>query len=418
MRQTISVKFFARRDRAKEDGLVPIFMRIGIGLKRINIITKIYVKPADWSVQNCKLKTNNEESRRINKMLEGFKLKAFDHQRELMTEGKEITLDNLKAKWYGTSTERPRMLMEVFKQHNEQMKALVNSEFSPLTLERYETSFRHTQAYMKWKFKVEDIDIKKLNYEFISDYEFWLKSKRKCDHNTSVKYLSNFKKIVHICIKNGWLERDPFVGFKMTKREVERPFLVQEELKRIIDKQFVAPRMNQVKDIFIFCCYTGLAYADVEKLTREEITTGIDSEKWIWTSRQKTDTATRIPLLSQALEILDRYKDDPQCAIKGRLLPVLSNQKMNTYLKEIADACDITKKMTFHTARHSFATTVTLSNGVPIETVGKMLGHRNLKTTQHYARILDLKVSEDMMTLRNKLNKKSESPIDSQEPKL
>ena len=418
MRQTISVKFFARRDRAKEDGLVPIFMRIGIGLKRINIITKIYVKPADWSVQNCKLKTNNEESRRINKMLEGFKLKAFDHQRELMTEGKEITLDNLKAKWYGTSTERPRMLMEVFKQHNEQMKALVNSEFSPLTLERYETSFRHTQAYMKWKFKVEDIDIKKLNYEFISDYEFWLKSKRKCDHNTSVKYLSNFKKIVHICIKNGWLERDPFVGFKMTKREVERPFLVQEELKRIIDKQFVAPRMNQVKDIFIFCCYTGLAYADVEKLTREEITTGIDSEKWIWTSRQKTDTATRIPLLSQALEILDRYKDDPQCAIKGRLLPVLSNQKMNTYLKEIADACDITKKMTFHTARHTFATTVTLSNGVPIETVGKMLGHRNLKTTQHYARILDLKVSEDMMTLRNKLNKKSESPIDTHEPKL
>ena len=418
MRQTISVKFFARRDRAKEDGLVPIFMRIGIGLKRINIITKIYVKPADWSVQNCKLKTNNEESRRINKMLEGFKLKAFDHQRELMTEGKEITLDNLKAKWYGTSTERPRMLMEVFKQHNEQMKALVNSEFSPLTLERYETSFRHTQAYMKWKFKVEDIDIKKLNYEFISDYEFWLKSKRKCDHNTSVKYLSNFKKIVHICIKNGWLERDPFVGFKMTKREVERPFLVQEELKRIIDKQFVAPRMNQVKDIFIFCCYTGLAYADVEKLTREEITTGIDSEKWIWTSRQKTDTATRIPLLSQALEILDRYKDDPQCAIKGRLLPVLSNQKMNTYLKEIADACDITKKMTFHTARHTFATTVTLSNGVPIETVGKMLGHRNLKTTQHYARILDLKVSEDMMTLRNKLNKKSESPIDPKEPKL
>ena len=418
MRQTISVKFFARTSRANEEGKAPVHMRIQIGIQRLDMHTKIYVSPEDWSSQGGIIKSNGNDAKRINKQLEGFKLKAFDYQRELMTEGKEVTMDNMKAKWYGTSLERPRMLMDVFKQHNEQMKALVNSEFSPLTLERYETSFRHTQAYMKWKFKVDDIDIKKLNYEFISDYEFWLKSKRKCDHNTSVKYLSNFKKIVHICIKNGWLERDPFVGFKMTKREVERPFLVQEELKRIIDKQFVAPRMNQVKDIFIFCCYTGLAYADVEKLTREEITTGIDSEKWIWTSRQKTDTATRIPLLSQALEILDRYKDDPQCAIKGRLLPVLSNQKMNTYLKEIADACDITKKMTFHTARHTFATTVTLSNGVPIETVGKMLGHRNLKTTQHYARILDLKVSEDMMTLRNKLNKKSESPIDSQEPKL
>jgi integrase len=191
----------------------------------------------------------------------------------------------------------------------------------------------------------------------------------------------------------------------MTKREVERPFLVEEELNRIIEKTFLMPRMNQVRDIFIFCCYTGLAYVDVEKLTREEITTGIDGEKWIWTSRQKTDTATRVPLLPPALEILDRYKDDPQCLIKKRLLPVLSNQKMNTYLKEIADACKITKKMTFHTARHTFATTVTLSNGVPIETVGRMLGHKNLKTTQHYARILDLKVSTDMGVLRTKFKK-------------
>ena len=408
MRQTISVKFFARKDRAKEDGLVPIFMRIGIGLKRINIITKIYVKPADWSVQNCKLKTNNEESRRINKMLEAFKLKAFDHQRELMTEGKEVSLENIKAKWYGTSVEKPRMLMEVFKQHNDQMKALINQEFSPLTFERYETSFRHTQEYMRWKYQIDDIDIKQLNYEFISNYEFWLKSERKCDHNTTVKYLSNFKKIVHICIKNGWLDRDPFVGFKMTKREVERPFLVEEELTRIIEEDFTMPRLRQVRDIFIFCCYTGLAYADVKKLTREEITTGIDGEKWIWTSRQKTDTTTRVPLLPRALAILDRYKDDPQCLNKGRLLPVLSNQKMNNYLKEISDACEITKKMTFHTARHTFATTVTLSNGVPIETVSKMLGHRNLKTTQHYAKILDLKVSEDMMKLRNKLSAKSQ----------
>ena len=197
---------------------------------------------------------------------------------------------------------------------------------------------------------------------------------------TTLKYLSNFKKIVNICIKSGWLDRDPFVGFKMTKREVERPFLVEEELNKIIEKTFLMPRMSQVRDIFIFCCYTGLAYADVEKLTREEITTGIDGEKWIWTSRQKTESTTRIPLLPPALEILDRYKDDPQCLIKKRLLPVLTNQKMNTYLKEISDACKITK-MTFHTARHTFATTVTLTNGVPIETVSKMLGHRNLKTT-------------------------------------
>lgn len=415
MRQTISVKFFARKDRANAEGLVPVFLRIGIGTQRLNMITKIYVKPEEWSIENGKLKTNNEESKRVNKILEGFKIKAFDYQRELMNEGKDITIENIKSKWYKISLEKPRMLMDVFKEHNAQMKALVNHEFSPLTLERYETSFRHTQEFMRLKYKIEDIDIKQLNYEFIANYEFWLKSVRKCDHNTSIKYLSNFKKIVHICIKNGWIIRDPFVGFKMSKREVERPFLVQEELDKIINKKFLMPRMSQVRDIFIFCCYTGLAYADVEKLTREEVTTGIDGEKWIWTSRQKTDSTTRVPLLPPALEILDRHKDDPQCVNKGRLLPVLSNQKMNTYLKEIADACGITKKMTFHTARHTFATTVTLSNGVPIETVSKMLGHRNLKTTQHYAKILDLKVSEDMSKLRSRLNTKSEATSPQQE---
>ncbi|MEI9918928.1 MAG: site-specific integrase [Bacteroidota bacterium] len=262
---------------------------------------------------------------------------------------------------------------------------------------------------MKWKYKIDDIDVSELKYEFIADYEFWLKSVRNCDHNTSMRYLSNFKKIVHICIKNGWLNRDPFVGFKLAKREIEKTFLVEEELNRIINKEFPMYRTRQVRDIFIFCCYTGLAYADVEKLTREEITIGIDGEKWIWTSRQKTDSATRVPLLPPALEILDRYKEDPQCVVKGRLLPVLSNQKMNSYLKEIADACGITKKMTFHTARHTFATTVTLTNGVPIETVSKMLGHRNLKTTQHYAKILDKKVSEDMNVLRLKFKRTQEN---------
>jgi len=294
------------------------------------------------------------------------------------------------------------MLLEVFKEHNIQMKALVNKEFSPLTFERYETSFRHTQEFMKWKYKIDDINVKDLSYAFIADYEFWLKSIRNCDHNTSMKYLSNFKKIVHICLKNGWLHKDPFIGFKLVKREIERPFLTEVELKRIIDKPFVMPRLSQVRDIFIFCCYTGLAYADVEKLKGEEITIGIDGEKWISTKRQKTDSSTKVPLLPPALEILNRYKGNPQCLQAERLLPVLSNQKMNTYLKEIADVCEISKNMTFHTARHTFATTVTLTNGVPIETVSKMLGHKNMKTTQHYAKILDKKVSDDMNVLRLK----------------
>jgi site-specific recombinase XerD len=406
MRQTISVRFYARKSRPNIEGLVPIYMRIVIGLERISMITKIHCKPQDWNGE--KIKGQSEETRKFNECLNGFKLRAFDLQRELMTEGKPITLENMRCKWDGVSLEKPRMLMEIFAQHNRQMKDLVNKEFSPLTMERYDTSYRHTQSFIRWKFQKDDIDIKDLKFEFIADYEFWLKTVRNCEHNTTVKYLSNFKKIIHICMNNGWLAKDPFVGFKMNKREIERPFLVQEELDAIINKDFPIQRVAQVRDIFVFCCYTGLSYVDVERLTSEDLATGIDGEKWIWTRRQKTDTATRVPLLPPAFAILEKYKNHPLCLRCSKLLPVSSNQKMNMYLKEIADACGITKKMTFHTSRHTFATTVTLSNGVPIETVGKMLGHRNLKTTQHYAKILDKKVSDDMAKLRMRYAEKSE----------
>ena len=364
----------------------------------------------NWSKDTGRVKGSGSNAKSINTYLDSLLSKAYSHQRQILNEGKEFSMTEFKSRWLGIPTEKTKMLMEVFEEHNQQMKALIGHEFSPLTFERYTTSKKHTLEFLKWKYKVDDIDIKKLNYEFIHNYEFWLKSVRKCDHNTTIKYLSNFRKIVNICIKSGWLDRDPFVGFKMTKREVVRPFLTEDELIRIIEKKFIMPRMSQVRDIFVFCCYTGLAYADVKKLTADEITIGIDGEKWIWTSRQKTDTATRIPLLPTALEILDRYKEDPQSLSNGRLLPVLSNQKMNSYLKEIADACEIKKKMTFHTARHTFATTVTLANDVPMETVSKLLGHRNLKTTQHYGKILDLKVSQDMGMLRAKFKKQSAKP--------
>ncbi len=402
MSASMNILFYAKKTKTTTEGLVPIYMRVTIDGDRFEISTKRYVKIEQWSPQAGRMKGNHEEAKQINSLLDAFKVKVYHHQREILNEGKALSVESLKHKWFGIVTERPRMLLEIFEHHNKQMKDLIGQEFSPLTFERYTTSKKHTKEFIKWKYNVDDMNINDLNYEFITDYEFWLKSVRKCDHNTTMKYLSNFKKIVNICLKNGWLPRNPFLGYKMTKREIERPYLSQEELERISTKAFVAARTNQVRDIFLFCCYTGLAYADVKKLSRAEIATGIDGEKWIFTHRQKTESATRLPLLPPAQEILERYKDHPQCLNNGLLLPVLSNQKMNTYLKEIADACDITKKMTTHTARHTFATTVTLTNGVPIETVSKLLGHKNLKTTQHYAKILDLKVSQDMSALRSK----------------
>jgi len=251
---------------------------------------------------------------------------------------------------------------------------------------------------------VSDIDIRKINHEFVTSYEFYLKSVHKCNQNTTAKYIKNFGKIVRRCLDNGWIERDPFRNYKCKIIEVERAFLSQKEIENMFNKVFATDRLNQVKDIFLFSCFTGLAYSDVKKLSRKNIGIGVDGERWIFINRTKTDTRSNIPLLPIAKALLEKYENHPQAINQEKLLPILSNQKMNSYLKEIADVCEINKELTFHIARHTFATTVTLSNGVPIESVSKMLGHKNLKTTQHYAKILDLKVSDDMKILREKFN--------------
>jgi len=214
--------------------------------------------------------------------------------------------------------------------------------------------------------------------------------------------MKNFGKIIRICIANGWLIADPFLNYKQKRKTVDRVYLTTDELQTWANKSFSTDRLSQVRDIFLFSCFTGLAYSDVQKLKKRHIVKGVDGEQWIDTKRQKTNTPSRIPLLPTALHLIERYADHPCCEVNGYLLPVLSNQKMNAYLKEIADICGINKPITFHIARHTFATTVTLLNGVPIESVSKMLGHTNLRITQHYAKILDIKVGADMAQLRQK----------------
>ncbi|WP_317132453.1 site-specific integrase [Mucilaginibacter metallidurans] len=299
-------------------------------------------------------------------------------------------------------TQKSRYLMQLFTEHNAKVKALIGNGFEANTLKGYNTSEKHLTGYLQNEYSKTDIEISQLNHAFITGFEFYLKAECKISGVSAAKYIKHLKKIVNHCIANNWLKQNPFINFKSSAKAKERTYLTQQELDAITNKKFVVERLVQVRDVFVFCCYTGLSYADVKKLRRNEIGIGMDGDKWIFTSRQKTDTSSRIPLLPVALTILNRYQDHPQCENKGLLLPVLSNQKMNAYLKEIADLSDVVKHLTFHLARHTFATTVTLSNNVPIETVSKMLGHTNIKTTQHYAKILDLKVSHDMAALKQK----------------
>jgi site-specific recombinase XerD len=404
MEHHISVLFYARKSKKTSKGLSPIYMRLTINGQRLDQSIQRYVDGGLWSAAAGRVKGNTEQARQVNSYLDTLTSKVLKLEREMVLDGIAINFESFREKWLGI-TEAPRMLMEIFQQHNDQMDDLIRAgkDFSPGTLDRYNTCRDHVRAFICWKYRMEDIDIKRLNFEFATDLEFWFKTQRKCSHNTTLKYISNLKKIVNGCIRKGWLIKDPFAGFKMTKIEIDRQALTETELDKIRAKVFPTDRLNLVRDIFLFSCYTGLAYADVRKLRRAEIAPGVDGSSWIFTNRQKTDTSSRVPLLPPAQVIIEKYKDFPGCYDSSHVLPVLSNQKMNAYLKEIADCCGISKNLTFHIARHTFATTVTLSNGVPIESVSKMLGHRNLKTTQHYAKVLDRKISDDMSQLKLKL---------------
>ena len=402
MKTKVSILFYAKRAKVNANGLFPIYTRITVNGKRVEMSTGRFIDPSKWSTSAGKMKGQSEEARSVNRQLDMLKVKIIDIQMEFMHQNIPITAKAFKSKLLGLD-EKQRMLIPIFKDHNKKIEELVGKEYAPGTLERYKTSLKHTIDFLEWKYKVSDIDILKINHAFITEYEFYLRSVRNCNNNTAVKYIKNFGKIIKICLANNWIDKNPFSNYKAKVREVERVYLTEDEIQKILNKEFPTERLSLVRDIFLFSCFTGLAYIDVKNLTKSHINLGIDGEKWIFTHRQKTESASKIPILPVTQSIIDKYLDHPQCLNEDRLLPILSNQKMNAYLKEIAGICEINKELTFHIARHTFATTVTLSNGVPIESVSKMLGHKNLRTTQHYAKVLDRKVSDDMRLLKEKL---------------
>ncbi|WP_339919575.1 site-specific integrase [uncultured Flavobacterium sp.] len=401
MKTKITLHFYAKSTKTNAAGLLPIYVRLTVDGNRMEFSTKKFIDSAKWSPEMSKMKGNTENARSLNEYLDLLKSKIFDIQMELIHRNEPLKIEVFKNRLLGIQ-DNQRMLIPIFQDHNNKIKELVGKEYAPGTLERYTTSLKHTVEFLDWKYKVSDIDIKKIDHAFIMEYEFFLRSVRNCANNTAVKYIKNFSKIIKICLANHWIDRNPFANYKAKVKEVERVYLSEGEIETIINKDFKTERLSLVRDIFLFSCFTGLAYIDVKNLTKSHISLGIDGEKWIFTHRQKTETASKIPILPITQMIIDKYEDHPECCNQDKLLPILSNQKMNAYLKEIAGVCGIDKELTFHIARHTFATTVTLTNGVPIESVSKMLGHKNLRTTQHYAKVLDKKVGEDMKILRDK----------------
>jgi site-specific recombinase XerD len=405
MNKLVSILFYLKRTKNHSEGSpIPIYVRITVDNLRSEVSTGRDLNPdMKWNSAAGRAEKTTPDAKLLNAYLDSIQVKLHEAHRQLLDAGELITAEAIKNKYSGKG-EKPRSLTQIFEQHNRQMESLIGSEFANGTLVNFKTTLKHLKSFLFWKFHQHEIDIRKINYAFIADLDYYLRAIAKLSNNVVVKNIRNFGKIVRICIASGWLQTNPFLNYKGRMKEVEIECLDQQELDTIREKDFGIERLNLVRDIFIFSCYTGLAYIEVKNLNETHMSLGIDGGRWIFIRRQKTEKLSRIPLLEIPETILTKYRGHKVCKMKDCLLPILTNQKMNAYLKEIADICKIKKDLTFHVARHTFATTVTLNNGVAIEAVSDMLGHSSLKQTQHYAKVKEKMISEEMKKLRLKNN--------------
>ena len=404
---TFSLLFYIKKNRLNKKGQAPVYYRITVNGEQVALSLHRSVNIADWNVAMGLVNGKNKEAKSINKDIKSVEGKIAEHYRNIREKGEFITVKALKNALLGID-DKPKeekvKLLQLFNEHNQDLESRIGVDYSKSTVTKYKTTVKHLKSYIRVKYKNDDINLEDINNRFVTGYESYLKVELHIGHNTVMKYITIFKKIIKIAIANDWIKKDPFTNFKITVKKTERPFLSDEELNTLINKKFKLQRLELVKDSFLFSCFTGLAHSDLKKLTSENIKTGPDGNQWVMVNRTKTDSSSHIPILPITAMLIEKYKNHPYCLDKGVLLPVLTNQKMNAYLKEIADLCGIDKNLTSHIARHTFATTVTLNNDVPIETVSKMLGHSSIKMTKIYAKLLDKKVSRDMEHLHEKFN--------------
>ena len=396
--QTFSISFFIRKKK-KQPALALLYARITVNGKSLEISLKRTIPVDKWNQSASKLTGNTSESRQINKKIDETKAQLYKTYDSLLKEGLLVTTQTVKARYLG-SDQQHYTLTYLINYHKEKMDKVLKYG----TMKNYTTTENYLKDYLKAQHHTSDVYLKQIDYQFTLGFESYLRVLPGLQNNGVMKHMELFKKLMRLAEHLDWIEKNPTKRFKLRFDQVDMVYLNKTELEKIKNEEFEKPVLTINRDIFVFACYTGLAYADAKALNKNNLQIGVDGNKWIYTRRSKTNTAVRVPLLAEAERILKRYKTHPKIDGTEKLLPVYSNQKTNQYLKEIAKEVKIKKQLSFHTARHTFATTITLANGVPIETVSKLLGHTKLSTTQIYARVIDSKISNDIDNLREKLN--------------
>ncbi|MFP9116086.1 site-specific integrase [Flavobacterium sp. RHBU_3] len=406
---SFGLTFFLKTPR-KETNDRLIYLRITVDGVPKETSTRRRWDATRWDQSKERATGNKEDARTVNFFLETLEMKIQQYRTDLMYAGKPVTSEKLMDYVMGKAASQSKVVQE-FQKHNDELLALVErGEYAIGTHVRFEVAKKHLKEYLRFKYNVEDMDFRELNFEFVKDYEFYLKTVKNISHNTAVKYITNFKKIVLLAIDKEIITADPFKRFKAKKIKVPKKPLSSYELAQLENHTFSTPRLSTVRDIFVFQCYTGLAYIDAFNLKKSDIKFGIDGEMWIITERQKTGSNINIPLLPKAKAIMERYKDHKLCLERNSVLPVTSNQKMNAYLKEIADLCGIESTLNTHKARRTFGSTVTLNNDVPIHVVKELLGHQSVKQTEEYAITEQQSVGREMKQLQLRLSSKGTTP--------
>ena len=401
-RKRFSILFFIKRSKLLKNGEAPLRVRVTYDKLYVELQLKRSIKVPLWSQEKEHSTGKDRNSVELNHYIDALRVKFYQIYQDLELEGRLISARAIINRYQGKD-DTSKTLYNVFKEHNDNCRKLIGTDYAEITVRRYDNCLKYLMELVKQEYKLDDILLREVNSELVRAFDLYLKTEKGCAQNTVIRYMKCFKKVIHLAIANEWINKNPFAGIKFHEVEVNKEILTQAELNKIIAKDFEIERLELVRDVFIFQCYTGLAFIDVHNLRPEHLMEDNNGNLWIMKSREKTKNMCNIPLLSIPKLILDKYKDNPYCLDKGVLLPVLCNQKLNSYLKEIADLCGIKKNVTTHTARHCFASVIALANNVSLPNVAKMLGHSSIRMTQHYAKVMDQSILRDMQGVETNL---------------
>ena len=397
--EMLKIKMIAHKGKPNKSGRVPILMQLTIGQQTCHISTKQNILPEKWG--DGKPIGHTREDQAITAVLEEIRTKAYNKFLQLQGQNINVTPERLKQALLGKDQVQPRGYVEIFDQWLVEYSKMVGITTSKRTLDKYILVRNRLQDYIASQLGVKDISLEEVTPKFLSSFDNYLRVEYNMANNHAMKIRQKLRTIYKVAIDNGWVSKNPFSTVKIHFEPVERDVLTKSELTALIQTDMIFDRLEKMRDVFVFACFTGLAHCDVAGLTKENIITDEAGQVWLKTHRQKTSEMVDIPLLEIPQLIIKKYQGMKE--LNGKLLPTLTNSCSNFYLKEVAVRCGINKTLTFHMARHTFATTVTLSNGVPIESVAKMLGHRNIRTTQIYAKVIKDKLAEDMNNLATRI---------------